>query len=547
VSLVQLFREEGSIQPGRVAFMSGVAGLSSAGVLAIINAAADAVEQRQPTTTFFFAFVAIVVLYVISKRFIMLTAIRETEQIVHKIRVRIVDHVMRSDLLALEKIGRGNIFASAGKETRTISQAAFLLTNAAESLAMLVFAVLYLAYLSMAAFVIGAVFVTLAVVIHFRKTRTIDAELRDAINQENTCLDDLNDFLAGFKETKVNAARAADMFRNFQRQSSLAAEKQTTTQSRMAEHFTLTQVMFYLLIATMVFVVPIFSEAFGNVVVKTATAVLFMIGAITTIVTTVPIVVQANAAAGNVRAIEQQLVQTARGPQTQALAEQEPVRAFQEIVFENVIFEHRDAHDNASFSLGPLNLTLRAGETVFITGGNGSGKTTLMRLLIGLYRPTTGVIKVDGKIVDEKAIDAYRNMFGVVFSDFHLFKRLYGMMEAAQDKIDALLAKLEIQDKTRVVNGVFDTLDLSGGQRKRVALVVAMLEDRPAIVLDEWAADQDPVFRKKFYEEMLVELKRKGKTIIAITHDDHYFHVADRQIRMEYGQVAADIRGQSHA
>jgi putative pyoverdin transport system ATP-binding/permease protein len=546
VSLIQLFREEGASQPGRVAFMSGVAGLSSAGVLAVINAAADAVEQRQPTTLFFFAFMVIVILYVVSKRFIMLTAIRETEQIVHKIRVRIVDHVLRSDLLALERIGRSDIFASAGKETRTISQAAFLMTNAAESAAMLVFAVIYLAYLSIAAFVIGAVFVTIAVVVHFRKTKTIDAELRDAINQENSCLDDLNDFLAGFKETKVNAPRAADMFRNFQRQSALAADKQIKTQSRMAEHFTLTQVMFYLLIATMVFVVPIFSEAFGNVVVKTATAVLFMIGAITTIVTTVPIVVQANAAANNVREIEQKLVQAARGPQTQAIAEH-TAQPFQEIVFENVIFEHRDTHDNASFSLGPLNLTLRAGETVFITGGNGSGKTTLMRLLIGLYRPTTGVIKVDGKVVDEKTIDAYRNTFAVVFSDFHLFRRLYGMMEAAQEKIDALLARLEIQDKTRVVNGVFDTLDLSGGQRKRIALVVALLEDRPAIDLDEWAADQDPVFRKKFYEEMLVELKRRGKTIIAITHDDHYFHLADRQIRMEYGQVAADIRGQSHA
>jgi len=545
VSLIQLFREEGASQPGRIALMSAVAGLSSAGVLAIINAAADAVEQRQPTTTFFFAFLAIVILYVISKRFIMLTAIRETEQIVHKIRVRIVDHVLRSDLLALERIGRSDIFSSAGKETRTISQAAFLMTNAAESLAMLVFAVIYLAYLSLAAFVIGAIFVTVAVLIHFRKTKTIDAELRDAINQENECLDDLNDFLAGFKETKVNAARAADMFRNFQRQSALAADKQITTQSRMAEHFTLTQVMFYLLIATMVFVVPIFSEAFGNVVVKTATAVLFMIGAITTIVTTVPIVAQANAAANNVRSIEQKLVQAAKGAQApHAEMKSEP---FNEIVFENVIFEHRDSHDNPSFSLGPLNLTFRSGETVFITGGNGSGKTTLMRLLIGLYRPTTGVIRIDGKVVDEKSIDAYRNTFAVVFSDFHLFRRLYGMMEAAQEKIDALLAKLEIEGKTRVTNGVFDTLDLSGGQRKRVALVVALLEDRPAVVLDEWAADQDPVFRKKFYDEMLVELKRRGKTIIAITHDDHYFHVADRQIRMEYGQVAADTRGQSHA
>lgn len=543
MSLAALIREEGSIQPARVATMSAVAGLSSAGVLAVINAAAEKVSKHESIIPYFFAFLAIVLIYVVSKRFIQLTSIRETEQIIHRIRVRIVDKVMKSDLVALERIGRNNIFASAGKETQTISQAAFMLTNAAESLAMLVFSVIYLAWLSIPAFVIGTLFTAFAVWVHLRQMHGINRELRDAIDQENTCLDELSDFLAGFKEAKVNASRAADMFRFFLAQSSRAAHSKITSQSKMAEHFTLTQVMFYMLIATMVFVVPLFSDAFAGVVVKTATSVLFMIGSITTLVSSIPILAQANAAAGNIRAIEDSLNKASRPSPPM----REPIGPFRTITFKDVTFEHDDATGAATFSEGPINLTLRAGETTFVTGGNGSGKSTLIKLLIGLYQPSSGSIEVDGKPIDDAMLEAYRNMFAVVFSDYHLFKRLYGMMEASQERIDGLLDLLEIRDKTKVVAGEFETLDLSGGQRKRLALLVALLEDRPVVVLDEWAADQDPVFRRKFYEEMLPELKRLGKTIIAITHDDQYYRLADRQLKMEYGRIAADQGGGSRA
>jgi putative ATP-binding cassette transporter len=171
----------------------------------------------------------------------------------------------------------------------------------------------------------------------------------------------------------------------------------------------------------------------------------------------------------------------------------------------------------------------------------------MMKLLIGLYQPSGGTIEVDGKVISDDMLEAYRNMFAVVFSDYHLFKKLYGMMETAQTRIDGLLDLLEIRDKTLVSTGEFSTLDLSGGQRKRIALLVALLEDRPVIVLDEWAADQDPVFRRKFYEEMLPELKRQGKTIVAITHDDQYYRLADRQIKLEYGRIASDLGGGSRA
>ena len=543
MSLITLIREEGSLQPARVATMSAFAGLSSAGVLAVINAAADRVAHHQPTIDYFFAFLAIVVVYAISKRFILLTSIKETEQIVHRIRMRIIRKVMRSDLAALDRIGRNNISASAGKETRTISTATVMLITAAESAAMLVFAVIYLAWLSMAAFFIGVGFTILAVFIHLRRMRQVNDELRVALDQENACLDALADFLYGFKELKVNSPRASDLFRYFSNLSTRATDSKIAAQARMAVHFTLTQIMFYMLIGTMVFVVPIFSSAFAGTVVKTATSVLFMFGSITALVSSLPVLAQANAAADNIREMEKKLDQASQ-PEPAVTV---PMPAFKEIEFRNVTFEHHDALGDPTFSVGPLNLALRNGETVFVTGGNGSGKSTLIKLLIGLYRPTTGFIQIDDRVIDEETINGYRNMFAVVFSDFHLFKRLFGLMDAAPETVDGLLRLLEIEDKLKIENGEFSTLDLSGGQRKRVALLVAMLEDRSIIVLDEWAADQDPVFRKKFYEGILPELKRQGKTVIAITHDDRYFDGADRQLKLEYGQIAADTRGGSHA
>lgn len=541
---LRLIRDEGSIQPGRVAAMSALAGLSSAAVLGIVNTAAEAASRSETTTGYFFAFLGVTLVFVLAKRFILLSSIRETEQIIHRIRLRIVDKLLRSDLLALDRIGHANILASVGKDTQILSQAAFMVTNASEALAMLIFAMVYLAWLSLPAFLVGGAFVGIAVLIHFAKMSRVDEGLRDAMARENACLGTINDFLAGFKEIKLNSRRADDLAQHLGTESRLAARSKTDALQMLARHFSLTQAMLYMLVATMVFVVPIFSDTFSNVVVKTATTVLFMVSSITILVAAIPVFAEANAAAGHIRTIEKELNDTCwpadpgGGPP--------PAGRFREITLHQVSYRHERPGDDHPFTLGPIDLTLRAGELVFVKGGNGSGKSTLIKLLVGLYRPTAGVIRVDGRDIDHHSLAAYRDQFAVVFSDYHLFKRLYGMMETAQDRIDALLVGLEMDKKTGVTNGEFATLDLSSGQRKRIALMVALLEDKPIVVLDEWAADQDPYFREKFYREILPELKRLGKTVIAVTHDDRYFDIADRRISLEYGRIANDDREYAH-
>lgn len=192
----------------------------------------------------------------------------------------------------------------------------------------------------------------------------------------------------------------------------------------------------------------------------------------------------------------------------------------------------------APFVLGPVNLTIHAGELLFIVGENGSGKTTLIKLLLGLYAPQQGSILLDGEQITPKTRDGYRQHFTTIFSDYYLFDDLaYG---ALPDEAQPHLDRLGIAHKVQLEGDRFTTTDLSTGQRKRLALVQAYLEHRPIIVTDEWAADQDPEFRRAFYEELLPELKAQGKTLIVISHDDRYFHVADRIVRMADGWIVEE-------
>ncbi len=211
----------------------------------------------------------------------------------------------------------------------------------------------------------------------------------------------------------------------------------------------------------------------------------------------------------------------------------------QSITLQGVLHRYYHEQKDEMFTLGPVDLQFSPGEITFLVGGNGSGKTTLAKLLVGLYPPEEGKITLNGAVINDTNRDYYRQFFTTIFSDFHLFDQLLETNHGKDldQRGNALLAKLHLQNKVKVQDGAFTTLTLSQGQRKRLALVVAYLENRPFLVFDEWAADQDPVFKEIFYHELLPELRAMGKTILVISHDDRYFHLADRLVRMENGRL----------
>ncbi|MEJ1160443.1 cyclic peptide export ABC transporter [Prosthecomicrobium sp. N25] len=193
------------------------------------------------------------------------------------------------------------------------------------------------------------------------------------------------------------------------------------------------------------------------------------------------------------------------------------------------------------FVLGPIDLSIRRGETVFLVGRNGSGKTTLLKLLLGLYRPSAGELLCDGRPVGAASdADAYRQLFSVIFFDYFLFDDLIFAADGDAEAAAGALRRLEIADKVQLRDDRVIAGGLSTGQRKRLAFVQVLLDRRPFVLLDEWAADQDPAFREVFYRDLLPELKRNGKTLIVVSHDDRYFDVADRVVELEAGRIVAD-------
>ncbi|MCA9683113.1 MAG: ATP-binding cassette domain-containing protein, partial [Myxococcales bacterium] len=200
-------------------------------------------------------------------------------------------------------------------------------------------------------------------------------------------------------------------------------------------------------------------------------------------------------------------------------------------------YTYFDRDGNAVFTIGPFDLALPAGKIHFIVGGNGSGKSTLFKALTGLYAANAGELRVDGVVVGRRNLAAYRELISVIFSDFHLFTKLYGLLDVDEAEGRRLLELMQLTDKTRLVDGAFSNRRLSTGQRKRLAMVVALLEDRPVYAFDEWAADQDPEFRQYFYDELIPALTARGKIVIAISHDDRYFRCADQILTLDYGRV----------
>lgn len=225
-----------------------------------------------------------------------------------------------------------------------------------------------------------------------------------------------------------------------------------------------------------------------------------------------------------------------------------PFAQCSKITLRNIFYRYKTDSTDEGFAVGPLTLTIRRGEIVFLIGGNGSGKSTLARLLTGLYRPHAGSIEIDGVTLDERNRQGYRHLFSAVFTDFYLFRRLLTGEggEVSSSNVEAWLQRFDMHRKTGHGGGRLDQVEFSHGQRKRLALMLSIIEQRNFLVLDEWAADQDPQFRHFFYRTLLPELRDAGKAIVAITHDDHYFDTADRILKMDSGQMI-ELKGSARA
>lgn len=517
---------------------AAVAGICNAALLAVINSAAEHIKDGQPQLKSVVLFILFILGYIYSQRYVLLTSSAEVEHLVHRYRKRLVNRLKMCELQEVERIGRGRIFSAINSDTQTLSQTTNSLVMGAQAGILIVCACGYLATISMTSLVLSAFFMTVAVRMYLAKMRKVGEALHQSAVEESRLHDLVSGLLDGFKEIKLSSQRAAAVLADVVAVSKNTALCRTVAQQALGANFVFAQVIFLLLLGTLVFLTPMLGSSYSGTVMESMTTVIFLIGPISGLVATIPQVAMANAAAENLHSLEQVLAINSReGSDSRAVVEPPPPLPVdcRSIELRRVFFSH--VTEDSHFDVGPIDLTIRAGELVFITGGNGSGKSTLIKLLTGLYSTVSGELLVNGMPVTAANAQHYRDRFCAVFSDFHLFRKLYGIPSTDPEVAQGCLEEMEIVGKTGIVGDAFSNIELSGGQRKRLALMVAMLEDKPIVILDEWAADQDPHFRRKFYDVILPRLKAAGKTVIAVTHDDRFFHVADRRLHMEEGQL----------
>jgi putative pyoverdin transport system ATP-binding/permease protein len=538
MSFFQLVRREMHSSLPKLVFMSGLAGLSTAAILTAINAGVQGVESGKKASLWSVSlFVVSLFLFIKTQHYVTIATTAEIESIIHKLRLRLLDQIRRSELLAIERIGRSRIVAAISSDTAVLTQASNILCFSVQGIVLVFFVAIYVAYLSLAAFAMSAIIVVAAAIIFHIKNRSVSAQAREAAEREGQLFGRLIDFLDGFKEVRLNNKRSADLFDDAFEVSRSAAEIKIRSQSEILRQIVFTHGALFILLGAIVFVAPNFTDSSGGAsITKTTTALLFVVGACFGLVQSIPILLAADAAADRIEQMESSLSATAvfteeRGGKVPKL--------FDKIEMRDIVFRYVDRLSDAAFQIGPLDFILRSGDLVFITGGNGSGKSTFLKVLAGLYPADSGEFTLDGARIKDDTLDKYRALISAVFTDYHLFRRLYGVPEPDPAEFDRLLTEFRLTAKTALLGGEFSSLDLSGGQRKRLALIVSLLEKRPILLLDEWTSDQDPEFRRKFYHDLLPELMRAGVTIVAITHDDRYLDELDlptRRLRMDEGR-----------
>jgi putative pyoverdin transport system ATP-binding/permease protein len=535
-----LARETGDIRRDLLLALT-ISAAANTGILVIINHASAAAAEGAGDLALLGTFVVAMALYVLGLRFTFGMATHAVERMLARIRQRLMRGIAHADLLALRQQREGRLLQSIAQDTIIISESQGLLVAAAHSALMVAMTGVYVLTVSWPAFLIVVAMIAAGAMLHLARSKELDQFAARSAGLEASFLGKMNDMIKGLPEVKLSAARREALLGELDGVGQQLCDVKVRTTSVYNANAIFSQSFFYGLLAVIVFVLPAVIDSFAPQAPKLLSSVLFIFGPLSTLITAVPSIGRADRAAASLCQLESDIGRPAApkpGPAPK------PLPMATAIECRGLQF-HYPGDAGETFGIGPIDLTLTQGEIVMFVGGNGSGKTTLLKAIAGLYKLSAGQLLFDGKPVPPDGQQRQRETFGAIFSDFHLFLKLYGI-EADEAAIATELEAMRLTDKLAYSEDGFSTRDLSTGQRKRVAMVVAMLENRPILIFDEWAAEQDPDFRAYFYEELLPRLKAKGKTLLVATHDDRYFGVADMVVKMELGRlVSTQRRGQS--
>lgn len=447
------------------------------------------------------------------------------------VRQTLVSQVLETDLEHLQSLGHGRVMAMLTVDVRNLTVAFVHMPELLHSLFLALSVLSYLAWLSPGMFVSVLAAIVLTGGLGLLMVGRLNGYVRRLREDEDSLHQDYQAMVAGKRELTLNRYRARVFFKSELTEHAESYRRNVTQADSLVDiSNSLASVLVLSLIGLSIYLSLGLGWASADVAAIYALAILFLRTPLMSAVAALPVMVSASVSYRKLQALHLPVLSDAEDiGQTSAFA------SFSTLALRNVSFGYK----GNDFSVGPVDFELRRGELIFVIGGNGSGKSTFANLLTGLYQPHSGELLVDGKPVSSARMSDYRMLFSAVFSDFCVFRQLLAGSGQVADvsKIDEWLDRLDMRHKVSIEQGVLSSVDFSQGQKKRLALMLAALEDRECLLLDEWAADQDPQFRHIFYTDILPYLSRQGKTIIAITHDDHYFDSADRILKMDAGHL----------
>jgi putative ATP-binding cassette transporter len=530
--ILRFLEEESEGSYRQLFIMAAISGVANGLLLAIVNHAAHIVATDQDPTQFFLLYMATFALYLYAQWFAFDRSITLIENAIYNIRTRLSRKIQKVELAFVEQLGTDTLYSRMTQNDTFISQAMPQITSTAQMSILMVSSFLYLAYISPLTFFITLITISAGITMFRMQSAIIDEALRESGKKQSIYFRSIADLVNGFKEIKVNRNKSLDVLENIEQVSAEAKELKVYAGRKEARMWGFGRIFIYALLPILVFLVPMFHQEYAEDIFKITATLLFISGPITVLVNLLPVLGRVNLAVEAIQNLEQEMDAAGADFSDEAAGE---FVFFEEISVRDLSFSYPNGQ--TGFVAGPFSERIQAGEMLFIIGGNGSGKSTFLKLLTGLYPPSAGGIFIDEEPIKPEDYRALRELFSIVFTDFHLFERLYGIRDLNEASVNHWIGKMWLEGKVRFHDGAFSSTNLSTGQRKRLAFIAAILEDKPILAIDEFAADQDPQFRKYFYESLLPEIKQSGKTIIAVTHDDHYFHVADRVLKMDEGKI----------
>jgi len=525
-------------------YLTAASGVANACLMALINAVAGSVASGvQPGIGVYLGYAGAFLVYFFANRTALLRANRIIERLLKELRLEIADKIRRSELLVVDQQGRGELYTFISQETNHLSQIFPVIVNTFQQAVLLVVCTFYIGYVSTGALVLFLTAVSLGTYTYLRLYAGLKQGFIELAGTQSQQVDAFGHIIDGFKELRINYKKSDAVSESFGKISAEAETLLVDVGERWIELLTVSSIVVYAMLGVVAFVFPEYITGHSDTVFKLTAAFLFCVGPLLSLIFIAPMALKANIGLRMILELEQKLVEGGSVDPAAAIALAAQYAVFEQLRFKGITFSHRDKDGESTFSAGPWDMVLNRGELVFLIGGNGSGKSTVLRLLTGLYRAEAGTLSVDDRVVRGNGLAGYRELFSAVFADFHLFDKLYGAEDVPPEKVNQLIYEMGLAGKVEYVDGRFTALNLSTGQRKRLALIAALLDDRPVYVFDEWTADQDAHFREHFYTHILQEMKAQGKTVVAVTHDDRFWHRADRVIKFELGQIVWEKSG----